>query len=523
MKNKKIFTPIIVSLMILLVLCLLNGKELQSETGTVAAAKVKNAFCIKHEIPVSQCFFCNPGVREPGRLWCEEHERYEDRCFICHPEIKEEDRLWCEDHKLYEDECFICHPELPNPQDALEREDAKKPMTTKARSVLSEELQCGEHGVLEKECGICHPELINTLSPGQGLKVRLESLHSAKKAGIITAIPTQGLPLASLIVLGKVIYDQNRFARITPLASGVIQKIRVNLGDVVSKNQLLAEVASQEIAKVKSAYLSALADEALKKIIFKREKELLDKRISSQQEYEQAFAGYQMAKSARDASWQQLLNFGLTKKQIHKLEETRSSSSLLPILAPFKGIIVSRNAVIGEAIKPGDTLFELTDISSMWIELSVPENRFSLLKVNDPIEATFDVLPGVSVRGRLIWLSSSIDERTRMMKSRAVVPNADSMLKHGMFGQISLLSERSSETLFVPVNALHKFDETPFVFVKLEDDLYEARRVLVGSKDRGKVEIIEGLSYQEELVVNHSFTLKAEFLKSRLGAGCVDE
>ena len=77
--------------------------------------------------------------------------------------------------------------------------------------------------------------------------------------------------------------------------------------------------------------------------------------------------------------------------------------------------------------------------------------------------------------------------------------------------------------MFVPVNALHKFEETPFVFVKLEDDLYEARRVLVGSKDRGKVEIIEGLSYQEELVVNHSFTLKAEFLKSRLGAGCVDE
>ena len=523
MKIKKIFTPIIISLMIILIICLLNGIELPSEIETVAAAKVENAFCIKHEIPVHQCFFCNPDLREPGRLWCEEHERYEDRCFICHPEIKKEDRLWCGEHKLYEYECFICHPELPNPQDALEREDAKKPMTTKARSVLSEELQCGEHGVLEKECGICHPELINTLSPGQGLKVRLGSSHSAKKAGIITEVPTQGTPLARLVFFGKVIYDQNQFARITPLASGVIQKILVNLGDVVSKNQLLAEVTSPEIAKVKSAYLSALADEALKKIIFKREKELLDKRISSQQEYEQALAGYQMAKSARDASWQRLFNFGLTKEQIHKLEKTRSSSSLLPILAPFKGTIVGRNAVIGEGVNSGDTLFELADISSMWIELSVPEDRLSLVKVNDPIEATFDVLPGVSVSGRLIWLSSSIDERTRMMKSRAVVPNTDSMLKHGMFGQISLLSERSSGALFVPVNALQKLDETSFVFVKLEDDLYEARRVLVGSKDGGKAEILEGLSFQEELVVNHSFTLKAEFLKSRLGAGCVDE
>lgn len=523
MKIKKILIHSIIYLMIILILCLLNGKELQSEIGTVAAAKVENAFCIRHEIPVHQCFFCNPDLRETGRLWCEEHERYEDRCFICHPEIKEEDRMWCEEHKLYEDECFICHPELPNPQDALEREDAKKTMTSKARSVLSEELQCGEHGVMEKECGICHPELINTLSPGQGLKVRLDSLYSAKKAGIITAVPTQGTPLARLIFLGKVIYDQNRFARITPLVSGVIQKIRVNLGDVVLKNQLLAEVASQEIAKVKSAYLSAIADEALKKIVFKREKELLDKRISSQQEYEQALAGYQMAKSERDASWQRLLNYGLTKEQIQKLEETPSRSALLPILAPFKGTIVGRNAVIGEGIDSGNTLFELTDISSMWIELSVPENRLSYIKVNDPIEATFDVLPGVSVPGRLIWLSSSIDDKTRMMKAHAVVPNPDSMLKHGMYGRIHLLSERSSRTLFVPVDALQKLDETSFVFVKLTDDLYEARRVLVGSKDGGKVEILEGLSPQEEIVVNHSFTLKAEFLKSRLGAGCVDK
>jgi cobalt-zinc-cadmium efflux system membrane fusion protein len=110
-----------------------------------------------------------------------------------------------------------------------------------------------------------------------------------------------------------------------------------------------------------------------------------------------------------------------------------------------------------------------------------------------------------------------------MMKARAVVPNSDSMLKHGMFGQISLLSEQSSKALFAPVDALHTLDEKPVVFVKLSDDLYEARRVAVGRKYEGNVEILEGLSAHEELVVNHSFTLKSEFLKSRLGAGCVDE
>jgi cobalt-zinc-cadmium efflux system membrane fusion protein len=524
MKTKKIITIIVISIMVFIstpyMFC---RKGLPSAMETRATAELQDAFCTKHQIPIKECFFCNSSLREPGRLWCEKHERYEDRCFICHPELKEENRLWCEGHKLYEDECFFCHPELREAQNALERKDTNIPMTANVRAVSSKELQCVEHGVLEKECGICHPELIDTLLTGQGLKIRLESPRSAKKAGISTAVPTLGPPLTSLKVLGKVTYDQNRFARITPLADGVIQKVLVDVGDSVSNGQLLAEVASPEIAKVKSDYLSAIAAEALKKVVFEREKELVEKRISSQQEYEQALAEYQMAKSAKDAAWQQLLNYGLTKEQIRTLEELRSGSSLLFILAPFTGTLVSRNAVIGEAVKPGDTLFELTDISSMWIELSIPEDRLSLVKVNDPIEATFDVLPGVSVRGRLIWLSSSIDEQTRMMKARAVVPNADSMLKHGMFGQISLLSERSSGVLFAPVDALHKLNEKPFVFLKLSDDLYEARRVVVGSKDGGNVEILEGISPHEELVVNHSFTLKSEFLKSRLGAGCVDE
>ena len=208
---------------------------------------------------------------------------------------------------------------------------------------------------------------------------------------------------------------------------------------------------------------------------------------------------------------------------MYELEEQESSSAYLPVLAPFAGTLVSRNAVVGEAVMPGSTLFELADITSMWIELSVPENRLSLINVNDPIEAHFDTLPGVKVRGRLVWLSSGIDERTRMMKARAVVPNTDVQLKDGMFGQIHVFSEESPKVLFAPADALHRLHEKNFVFVKLSDDLYEARMINGSQKDGGVLEILEGVLPNEELVVHHSFTLKSELLKSRLGAGCVDD
>lgn len=229
-----------------------------------------------------------------------------------------------------------------------------------------------------------------------------------------------------------------------------------------------------------------------------------------------------MAENITTMSRQELLNYGLTEEQIRETTETRSASSLLQVLAPFSGSLIDRNAVVGEAVKPGDTLFSLADLSLMWLELDVPEDRLSPLEVGDPVEATFDAYPGVNARGRLIWLASSIDEQSRMIKARAIVPNPGSLLKHGMFGQVRFSPKQNHKGLHVPVDALHYFGEKPFVFIRLLDDLYEIRRVALGGKDNKHVEIVEGVTSQEEVVVTHSFTLKSEFLKSRLGAGCVD-
>ncbi len=535
MRSMKRIIPVAVILVaITVVLVLVEGRESPSPgdihmttSQPVAdqrpAAAQEQELCAKHQLPATECFSCDPTLREPDRLWCTEHDRYEDRCFICHPELVDTGRLWCEEHSLYEDECFFCHPELREEETGSAECDACSPGDAEARTSPPGELLCVEHDVWESECGICHPELIANLEPGQGLKIRLASPESAAKAGVETSVAAKGSSLGGLVVLSRLSYDQNRLARITPLAAGVVRDVSADVGDSVSRGQVLVEIDSQEIARTKSDYLSSLADEALKELVFNREKDLLAKSITSQQEYDEASAEYQMATNATKTRRQQLLNYGLTEGQVQEVAETSSSSSRLPILAPFSGTLVERDAVIGEAVEVGDMLFTLADLSSMWLELSIPEDRLSSVEVGDPVEATFDALPGTSVSGQLIWLASSIDEQSRMIKARAVIRNRGSSLKHGMFGQVRILPKRNLSGLRVPGQALHRVDGIPVVFVKLQDDLYEIRRVALGGNTRGSVEILEGILPQEEVVVAHSFTMKSEFLKSRLGAGCVHE
>ena len=484
-----------------------GGSSIEASEGTLGDSDER---CVRHDIPVSECFICDSELRESGRLWCAEHDRYEDRCFICHPELEDPGRLWCSEHNLYEDECVFCHPEL---------RDTAQPIPVGGGG----ELQCLEHEVPEQECGICHPELAVALDPGTGLKIRFESARSAEMAGVRTARPVVVEHASGAAILARVTYDLNHFARVTPLAGGVVREVLADVGQVVSRGEHLATMSSPDVARVKGEYLSARTVEALKLTLFERERRLVAKRISAQQDYDQASAEYEIAKNTTATSRQELLNLGLTEQAILLLEQSGSTSSELEILAPFSGTIVDRDAVSGEVVAPGDAMFKIADLSSMWLDLSIPEDEVTSMSLGRPVVWRSDAQPGLEVTGRLTWVGTSVDEESRMVKGRAVVPNPDRLMRHGMFGRAHTQTENASDILFVPADAVHQIDGVPFVFALLADDLFELRRVTLGSSGDAGVALAAGLGPEDEIVVDHSFILKSEFLKSRLGAGCVDE
>jgi cobalt-zinc-cadmium efflux system membrane fusion protein len=424
-------------------------------------------------------------------------------------------RLWCAEHNVYEDECFICHPEL-----ARKAEDAHAGHDHSDAG--GHGLYCNEHDVPEIECGICQPGLILGLEPGQGMKIRLGSDESADKAGIQTAKPVQGAAGTGIEVLGQTAFNGNKLAYLSPLAKGVIQHVFADVGDQVKEGDVLAELHSAELAEARSALLKARASERLSGETLAREADLVEQRISARKDLQEAQAAHAAARSEVDHARQRLFNLGLTDEDIARVLNDPTSAAILPIRAPFDGTVVERHAVLGAVVDSTIELFHIADLDTMWMELNIPENAMMAGQPGAKVAVTFSALPKRVFNGELTWVEPAVDETTRLLQARAVLQNTDGLLKSNLFGRARITSSDAERELLAPLEAVQVVEGVPLVFVKLENDLYESRKVTLGEKTNEHVSIVDGASSEDEIVVAESYLLKAELLKSKLGAGCAD-
>jgi cobalt-zinc-cadmium efflux system membrane fusion protein len=476
-------------------------------SGTFAATRL----CDVHAAPASACFLCDPSLRDPGRLWCRGHNRYEDRCWSCHPELQDPDRLYCREHGLYEDECFYCHPEL------LRSSSERSPhRDTESAAALF----CNEHGVPELECGICQPALADALNPGEGLKIRLLSSEGARKAGV-TSEPLRGAATPETVsALGELRFNQNKLARITPQVGGVVRAVHVDLGDDVAAGEALVEISSSGIAEAKTAYLRAQAEETVAEEQLIREQSLHAQGVSSERELHEARARHTTALAGRRMAGQRLLDLGFLDRDIAEIQRSGSSGSQLLLRAPFGGMIIERQVVLGDVVAPGDRLLSVCDLGALWLDLAVPEAMVTRLRVGAPVAVSAAGLDQ-SFPGEVTWISDALDPTTRLGRVRADVPNPDRRLKAGMYVEAEV-ALGDVEAVAVDRDVVHRFGGNPFVFLELEPDLFEVRRVRLGGERNDALLVVAGLNPGDRVVVDRSYLVKSEFQKSRLGAGCVD-
>jgi cobalt-zinc-cadmium efflux system membrane fusion protein len=453
-----------------------------------------------HGAPKVLCFFCDASLREKGRLWCGEHNRYEDRCWECHPDARDHSRSYCDEHFLYEDECFLCRPDL-------RANDSSRPAGNAPPGAPS--LQCEEHRVLESECGLCHPDLADALPPGRGLKVRFASPAAAEKAGVETASPRVEDVADVVECYAEIVFNQNRLARIVAPVSGVVKSVDADLGSRLGDGALLARLWSAAIGE-------AAAKAVLARQTLERERALRAERITSESDLEQAEAAHR-------AAWEQLRTLGFDEAQLERLAAKPDEPSTLQLRAPFAGEIVERSAVQGSLVESGTPLFTLADRSVMWVMLNIPEKHISRVRLGQKVELAVESLPGVTFTGTLDWISAEVDERTRMVLARAEVRNPERLLRARMFGRATLVARQTRDAVIVPTGAVQQVGNNSFVFVRLSDDLYEARRVELGVPSESGVEVVAGLGAGENVVVARSYVLKSQLLISKLGVGCVDD
>jgi len=183
-----------------------------------------------------------------------------------------------------------------------------------------------------------------------------------------------------------------------------------------------------------------------------------------------------------------------------EVAEAEARVAFRTIRAPFDGVLGVRLISPGALVQPGDMITTLDDISPIKLDFTVPSTYLSALKPGVEIEAVADALDNRVFRGRIESVNTRIDPVTRSVLVRAILPNDGHILKPGLLLKVTLIkNERTS--VILPEETLMQRQDDHFALVVGEDNKVEQRKVTVGVRRPGKVEITDGLKKGERVIV----------------------
>lgn len=187
--------------------------------------------------------------------------------------------------------------------------------------------------------------------------------------------------------------------------------------------------------------------------------------------------------------------------------------------APFDGIVITKDVVLREQVRPDVLVMSVADLNSVWISADVYQEHISLLRTleNQEIEVRSDAWPGEQFSAKVFYTGEIMDEATRTISLRAVANNPEKKLKPGMFVTVSLPGESSAESLQVPLEAVQEHAGTKFVFVHSGGDSFRPVDVTLGASNATNVMVVEGLQAGDSVVTAGGFILKSLMLEELMG------
>lgn len=306
--------------------------------------------------------------------------------------------------------------------------------------------------------------------------------------------------------------NRDRLAHVAPRVSGRITKVNANLGQQVKQGQSLAVIDSIDLGEAHSAYLQAESDVRLTQANFDRIDNLYTEQIVTQKDYLNARADNEKAKAALRSARDKLRMLGVTPK------DGSTAVSGFGLTAPFSGTIIEKEAVLGELAQPETSLFTVADLSVVWIEADLYEKDLSKVKIGAEADVTVSAYPDESFKGRLTYISNSVDKASRTLKARVEVTNTDGRLKPEMFATAEISTSGSIKAMVVPTDAVILMQGKSVVFVR-DADGFEPRNIELGEKLSHGVIVKSGLNSGDAVVVSGAYAIKARALKSEIGEG----
>lgn len=492
------------------------------------AGTVESDWCAEHGVPESLCILCDP-QRAKTVPMCQEHGVPKALCTICEPALKK-NFVTCDVHGLPVAFCpkdgscrsvatagAVCQLCAQSGKPCDEGECAVATTGRKVRQAGGTDAPAGSGASAVHSM---HPRT-TTLS-----QIRLASPDVAEKAGITTAPIERRKTTETITANCEVDYDETRLAHVRPRVSGIVHEVKADVGNMVVQGDLLAVVDSAELGQAKADYLAALPMVELWQKNVSRLKGLEKKGIVAGKDLLQAEAELARAEAEVIKVRQRLRNFGLMTHEIAVLaDESEDRRNLLSLVSPQAGTVIQRHAVRGEAVQAMTELLTVADLSRVWVHADIYEKDLDRIRVGQTVTVRVRGLLPRTFTGRVSWIGSEVDPRTRTIRARADVENTGDWLRANMFGEAEIQVGEPAASLLVPKEAVQWEGTSYVVFVQQAPDLFQPRRVLRGRDIGDLVQLVwaDRLEPGDRVVTTGSFLLKTELHKGAIGGGCCAE
>ncbi|MFA7268232.1 MAG: efflux RND transporter periplasmic adaptor subunit [Sterolibacterium sp.] len=327
-------------------------------------------------------------------------------------------------------------------------------------------------------------------APGSANLIKI-STEKVQKLGVRTEATSLRTLDKIVRAAGRIEPDERRLYTIAPKFEGYVERLRVNVtGQAVTKGQPLFEVYSPEL-------------------------------VSAQREYAIAIQGVQSLKEAggeaqnsmkqlADASLARLKNWDISEEQVKALTRSGEAKRTLTFRSPVNGIVTEKKAVQGMRFMPGEALYQIADLSAVWIVADVFEQDIGLVKPGAKAQIKINAYPDKVFEGAITYVYPTLKAETRTVQVRVELANPGQLLKPGMFAQMELAVGGKTKVVTIPVSAAIDSGTRQIVLVQLKEGRYEPREVKLGARNDDYVEVTEGVNDGEPVVVAANFLIDAE-------------
>jgi RND family efflux transporter MFP subunit len=295
----------------------------------------------------------------------------------------------------------------------------------------------------------------------------------------------------SVRTTGALRYDETRMVDVNVKVEGYIRDLYVDYtGQPVRRGQPLFTLYSPDLLNTENEYLLAL-------------------KTRDQMQQSTIADARQRADDLVAAARQRLALWDLPEDDIRAIENNRRAEAAVVFRSPASGFVLEKQALKGLHVMPGQTLYRLADVSTVWIEADVYENEVAAVRVGSTATVTIDAYPNEKFTGRAVYIYPYVDEKTRTNKVRFEFANRGGRLKPGMYATVELKTG-SGTGLMVPADAVLDSGTEQVVFVAQGNGIFEPHKVKIGRRLGESIQVVEGLKEADQVATGAAFFLDSE-------------